>query len=204
MTSELSMFPRVRGAARDPFGRTGRGLAVKHDVLLEHVPTRVAGLAKLAENYLDTRRALAERTEEAKADRIVVRNAARSNTCRKRSVDIFEVHVPDSRSRVARDCQEIGAAKSDMARVETEVMCGLLEESFDVPRPLDRGPPVRMDDHLEYGRVGDLVDAADPLEKSTPRAVGKLARSRVARLPEARRENEELCAARGDPFGLPS
>src|SRR5256885_5630404 len=40
----LPMLPRERGAPRDPLRRTRRGLAVQHDVLLEHVPTRVSGL----------------------------------------------------------------------------------------------------------------------------------------------------------------
>src|SRR5712691_5819688 len=91
MTSRLPMLPRVRGTPRDPFGRTRRGLAVKHDVLLEHIPTRVSDLAKLAEHILDPRRALAEGAEQAGADRIVVRETARANPRRKRTIDILQM-----------------------------------------------------------------------------------------------------------------
>src|SRR2546421_9766893 len=114
MTSRLAMLPRVRGAPRDPFRRTRRGLAVQHDVLLEHVPTRVSGLPQLLQHILDPRRALAERAEETSAHRIVVQEAAVAHARAQRFVHILEVHVADARSGVPRDLQRVGAAERDV------------------------------------------------------------------------------------------
>src|SRR5690348_3704001 len=109
----LPMLPRVLRAPRDPLGRTRRRLAVEHDVLLEHVPTRITGVVELAEHILDPRSAFAQRPEEPGADRIVVRHTALANARGERSVDVFEMYVADSRSRLARDLKRVRAAEGD-------------------------------------------------------------------------------------------
>src|SRR5712692_1592747 len=76
------------------------------------------------------------------------------------------------------------------------------EESFDVLRPLDRGPPVRMHGDTETARVRDLRDTIDAVEQSPPGIVRELRRGGIAGLRERRREDDELGPARGEPFRL--
>src|SRR5689334_23373350 len=84
MTSRLSIPSGVFDAPRDPLRRTPRGLGVQHDVLLEDVPTAVAGTPQLAKHIPDPGRALAEGTEQSCSDRVVVRETAVAHTRRER------------------------------------------------------------------------------------------------------------------------
>src|SRR4051794_17943635 len=112
------MRPRICRAPRRPLGRARRWLALEHDVVLEHVPTLVPGLAQRVEHLLDLRDTFTERTEESSAHRIVVTELAAADARPESAVYVLEMHVPHARAGVARDLQRIGPAECDVAGIE--------------------------------------------------------------------------------------
>src|SRR5207302_4451442 len=136
------------------------------------------------------------------SDRVVVRQGSVADARRERAVHVFEVHVANARTGIALDLERVLTTERDVPCVEAQGVRRDVKEPFDVLRPLDRSTPVRMHRDAEAVRVGDLDNAVDALEELGPGAVRKLGSTGVAALRERRSEDDELRAARGQPFRL--
>src|SRR5881296_4373846 len=127
MTSRSGMPLGEGEAPLDPGWWSILRCAVQHDVLLEDVPTRVAGGAQQREDFGHARGPFSERDVQALPHALCVGEGALAHLRREPRVDVLEVDVPNPGAGVARDRHRIGAAEREVTGVEAKRMSGSLQ-----------------------------------------------------------------------------
>src|SRR5215472_13435087 len=140
----------------------------QHDILLQHVPTAIAGCFAVAHQCTDVDDACVERSEQTLPYGVTVWQVATPDSSYEKPVDILQVHVPDPRPRGRRQLNRVHAADEQVAGVKAEAGVGELEQAAHVLRALDDGSCVWVEGQLQVMAAGDLLGTSQAGQQGGP------------------------------------